>query len=381
VRPRSRGVPRVLRERLRLLAHGAPPPKHKRSPEEVLASAREEVSAIVAGDGPVVAGPWLGEVGYELLYWIPFLRWATREHPGLRERLVVVSRGGVASWYTDVASRYAEIFELASLEELAAWRAEPQIVGEDLPEPGAPPLAPRKSRRLTRGDQALLDRAAGRLGIADWRPLHPSTYFKLMYRLRDLGVWSDVEHVSAFTQIEPPLAEIELPERFVAMRLYASTALSANPHTRVILTEIANSLAEHVALVDIDTGLREDDHFALAAVPATVRLADLGIPPARNLSVQTAVVARAEGFVGTYGGLSYLPPLLGVPSLALYSNPAGFFHQHLSRAERLFSQAPWGGFTAVGIGSRDALELLSLALTTTAAGVGAPFRRTDRARG
>jgi hypothetical protein len=28
-----------------------------------------------AGSSPIVVGPWLAEVGYEVLYWIPFLRW------------------------------------------------------------------------------------------------------------------------------------------------------------------------------------------------------------------------------------------------------------------------------------------------------------------
>ena len=32
-------------------------------------------AGMVAGGEPIVAGPWLGEVGFELLYWVPFLRW------------------------------------------------------------------------------------------------------------------------------------------------------------------------------------------------------------------------------------------------------------------------------------------------------------------
>jgi len=39
------------------------------------ASARFErdFEAVVAGADPIIAGPWLGEVGFELLYWVPFL--------------------------------------------------------------------------------------------------------------------------------------------------------------------------------------------------------------------------------------------------------------------------------------------------------------------
>ena len=46
--------------------------------------------------GPIVVGPWLGEVGFELLYWIPFLRWALAEAGIAADRVTVVSRGGCA---------------------------------------------------------------------------------------------------------------------------------------------------------------------------------------------------------------------------------------------------------------------------------------------
>jgi hypothetical protein len=29
----------------------------------------------IEGTGDIIAGPWTGEVGFELLYWIPFLNW------------------------------------------------------------------------------------------------------------------------------------------------------------------------------------------------------------------------------------------------------------------------------------------------------------------
>jgi hypothetical protein len=57
--------------------------------------------------------------------------------------------------------------------------------------------------------------------------------------------------------------------------------------------------------------------------------------PSRNLAVQTAVIARAKAFVGTYGGYSYLAPLCGVNSLALYSEST-FKTQHLQVAQHIF---------------------------------------------
>src|SRR5689334_25417524 len=47
---------------------------------------------------PILVGPWLSEIGFEALYWIPFLQRLI--HDGLdRSRLIPISRGGAAAWY------------------------------------------------------------------------------------------------------------------------------------------------------------------------------------------------------------------------------------------------------------------------------------------
>src|SRR5688572_30907970 len=70
-----------------------------------------ELAALARGRGPIVAGPWLSEVGFEALYWIPFLGWFEDRFRVDRERVVAVSRGGVGDWYGGVATRYVEIFD------------------------------------------------------------------------------------------------------------------------------------------------------------------------------------------------------------------------------------------------------------------------------
>jgi hypothetical protein len=60
---------------------------------------RRTVRDSARGGGPVVAGPWLGDGVGELLYWIPFLRWAAGSTLELSERLIVVARPQTAAWY------------------------------------------------------------------------------------------------------------------------------------------------------------------------------------------------------------------------------------------------------------------------------------------
>src|SRR5436190_3768400 len=70
-----------------------------------------QIDDIVNSESTIVVGPWLSEVGFETLYWVPFLRWVKAAFRVDPSRVVAISRGGVASWYADVASRYVEIWD------------------------------------------------------------------------------------------------------------------------------------------------------------------------------------------------------------------------------------------------------------------------------
>ena len=62
------------------------------APTEEAVAVERMLQRIARRDRPVIVGPWVSEVGFELLYWIPFLNWAT-QHAGLdAKRLVVVSQ-------------------------------------------------------------------------------------------------------------------------------------------------------------------------------------------------------------------------------------------------------------------------------------------------
>src|SRR5262245_11307371 len=76
-----------------------------------------DLSRLASGTETIVAGPWLGEVGFELLYWVPFLRWFADAFHVAPERLLVVSRGGTAGWYRPFAAGYREIFDYLTPED------------------------------------------------------------------------------------------------------------------------------------------------------------------------------------------------------------------------------------------------------------------------
>lgn len=287
----------------------------------------QELTRMARSGRPVVVGPWLGEVGFELLYWRPFLEWAVDACGFDRSRLLVVSRGGTAAWYGRVSSRYRDAFDVLAPEDLARMGQERiAVFGE------------QKQVRPTASESALVASVAAAEGFDRPEVLHPG----VMFRLFNPFWWkhADESWIRAHARFEPlpPAAapDVDLPERFTAVRFYFNEAFPATAENRAAAERIVRTLAEDGPVVSLGTGLRVDDH---AAWDEEAQFAQRGLPaptPATNLAQQDAIVARATSWVGTYGGFAYLAPSRGVPARAIYSNPAGFSKTHLALAQSVF---------------------------------------------
>lgn len=294
----------------------------------------------------VFAGPWGGEVGYELLYWIPFLRWLSREIPSLRGRLTVCSRGGVESWYADITDSYVELFELMDPDELAAKRAKAQPAG----------LSHARSSRLTSAvgvkqstevDSAIIDAAADRAGIESYAVIGPGLVYKLLRSLREPGAVYQPGTIFEPRPIHPPPTHLPLPERFVAVRFYRGGGTPAAPGVEATVGRIVERLRAVVPVVSLDPGIRLDHHEDFATTGA-YRLPKL--TPRENLRVLTAVTSRALMYVGSYGGMSYIAPYVGVPAvtwLAQAADSAGVGEMHLAMIRRLFASPEFGDYVVL----------------------------------
>ena len=112
---------------------------------------------MVARPAPIVAGPWLGEVGFELLYWVPFLRWCAERLDVDPDRFMVMSRGGTGSWYRPFAARYVDVFDQVSAE---TFRDQHDLRVRELGE--------QKQTRVTPFDQQLVEAAMRSSRVSDW---------------------------------------------------------------------------------------------------------------------------------------------------------------------------------------------------------------------
>ena len=332
---------------------------HPSMPGEAERLIAETVTSLEAANGRAVIGPWLGEVGFEVLYWIPFLHWLFERHGLVPAEVTVVSRGGVAPWYDGLCDRYVDVFDALTPDEfrqatLDLWESTGGLQKQVVVRPW---------------DERVLDLTLG----DDWREralVHP----QLLYRLFR-NVWQGALPLRDFLDralhrpwLRPAEAELPgpLPEEFTAARFYFRDSFPDVPSNRALVHDIVERLATRRPVVLLNTGVVVDEHLDAepADLPDVLRpLA--GVAPERNLVAQSAVVARARLFVGTYGGLAHLAPFYGVPTIGFASNPAEINPVHLALARRTAARYE----TPLAVVDRRGFELIDAVSAARSAAV------------
>jgi hypothetical protein len=311
---------------------------------------KEHVTMLGRSDQPVVVGPWLTETGFELLYWIPFLTWA-KSYGSLKE-LIVISRGGAAPWYHHLTSNYHDILSYYSADEFRT-RNEQRVLKA---------RGKMKHIEVTPFDREIVERITRDIGLEKYRLLHPSVMYNLFQIFwRQQAPVTLIESFSAFRMI--PRLELgdlqrHLPEHYVAAKYYANQALPDTPENRAFIARFLAELTQTTDVVLLNTPDRYDDHSDFPPeVQARLHTVEHLMTPANNLEIQSRIIGNARGFVGTYGGFSYLAPLCGVDTLAFYSHPTGFRFDHLEVAKRVFSSLRCGSFVPLEVRDLDVVRL------------------------
>jgi hypothetical protein len=267
--------------------------------------------ARLAGSGrPILAGPWCSEIGFELLYWIPFLREVLARYGVPAERVVAVSRGGTGPWYGDLASRYVDLLEYFDQAELKRSLTERME-------------SSRTQKQMSVGafERDFLERARAALGEEPVL-LHPSSMYGLFMPFwagrRSVGVvrdWTRFEPLAGAEGGRP----LDLPAEYVAVKAYFSKPFPDTGENHAFLARVLESLAESGDVVLLSSGADVDEHTEYDGAGGRVHTIGHLMTPADNLAVQTQAIAGARALVTTYGGFSYLGPLVGTPTLSFHS--------------------------------------------------------------
>lgn len=279
------------------------------------------LDALARSGRPIVLGPWLGEVGFELLYWIPFLRWFAERYEVPPERLIAVSRGGAAAWYSPLAARSYDALSFMSIEDFRGKNDHRSIR-----------LGEQKQVAMSPLDDEILEMVR-QADARDFAVLHPSW----MYRLFAPYWWGHqpldwVRRYTRFTPLRAPEIGAHLPPNYTAVKFYFNDCFRNTPANQAFVQRTIQALAAEGPVISLSTGVTVDDHVPCEPDVAAMQGIQHLLMPETNLLVQSAVVAHARRFVGTYGGFAYLAPLSGVPALSYYTDPGTYSTRHLDRA-------------------------------------------------
>jgi hypothetical protein len=290
---------------------------------------KKQLRKISSSNKPIIAGPWLSEVGFEILYWIPFLNWAIENYRIDAKRIIVVSRGGAQQWYRGLGEKYIDVFDYLNSEDFKLKN------NKRINDAGM-----QKQIVVSEFEKQIVQLIKEALNIKTFDWLHPL----VMYRLF-MPCWEAVYPVSFVAEhthykrcrlsLEEPIKN--LPDTYVAVKFYFNNSFPDIPENRVFISELLKTLAQRTRIVLLCTGLDIDDHNDYDSVAGEyIHIAKDSITPRNNLDIQTQLIANSSMFVGTYGGFSYIAPFYNVPSVAFYSHEDKFFKIHLDIAHRAY---------------------------------------------
>jgi hypothetical protein len=318
------------------------------APTEEAVAVPRVLQRIERRDCPVIVGPWVSEVGFELLYWIPFLRWVMTHRALSADRMIVVSRGGCADWYRDIGARYVELFDYYSPDQFRQ-KSEQRITD-----------GKQKPRTMSEFDRNTLKLVRQGSHLPHCEVLHPMYMYRLFHRFwQSRAAVDTVESFAVYAPL-PPIDTSELagklPDEYIAVRFHFNAVFPETDANRRFVTDLLNSLAETSDVVLLNPYQLDDRHDVPVAARGRIHDISQLISPRTNLDVQSKVIAKARAFVGTHGGLSYLPPLYGVRSLSFFSDPRTYTVRHLELARRVFTRLQPGSYVALDINDLDTLR-------------------------
>jgi hypothetical protein len=322
----SLAVRRLLR-----LSRRRSPSAFARAIRRELKLQHDEVSlagALRVGERPVCVGPFVGEVGYELLYWRPFVLHLLRRYSVDPSRATAFGRGGSGLWYSEIARSSMDAFELLRPSALRAATT-------------SRPLGSTKQLEIDAFDRELLLRS----GLDDAIVVHPRfMYWRLRYFWE--GLRDPSEAVANCDYDGLPRMELDdairhrLPPDYVAVKAYSNDCM---PPDHPAAAAIVRAVSRVAPVVLLSAPVDSDTHKDVGALDGVVEVKDL-LDPVTNLAQQAEIIARSKALVSTYGGFSYLGPFLDVPTVAFaLRQECNVRHELVLRAAR-----PGARFTRVG---------------------------------
>jgi hypothetical protein len=259
----------------------------------------------------ILIGPWLGEIGFELLYWVPFVRFVMNELGIPKSKVIIISRGGNSSWYSDFAGKYFNIYDNFSAQEIA------NIQNSRVFE-----LGHQKQSKLTESDtnliKSFIPKINRKVGI-----LHPSDMFTLFspYLSGRLGV----SYALSITQFKPMKFKRygkakDLPKDYICCKFYFRESFPDCVENREFIRKVIDYFSKKSHVINLTLNYKLDDHETYFQNSSNViEIDETQVPYEENIQIQSSIISNSRLFIGTYGGFAYLANLANIPSVCFVS--------------------------------------------------------------
>lgn len=259
----------------------------------------------------IVAGPWLYGRSHELLYWIPFLRWATQAYHLEPSRLVAVSSGGVQSWYQRFADRYVDLLDVIPDSDDEGGPSERSLFG-----PSAYPTGESWEQIVA---QRLRDESNDHVTFLT-PELAQHTFGRVQAGLAPMRHYERFTDVRRLRPLPNPALELLLPESFVAVQFEFAPWFPDTRNNREAMTRVLDQLRGQLPLVLLNP------HAADESVRSVVRESSSAgaflledADPAHAVGADAFVLSQSRGFMGSYGSACQIAVAHGVPCVGVYS--------------------------------------------------------------
>jgi hypothetical protein len=292
---------------------------------EMLNQSMTEIRRLVGEYDNVIVGPWFSELGFELLYWVPFINSLSTENTFANKNVVTISRGGVEDLYDFLPSKHLNLLEYFSQTD---WSDFTSKVWQELGGLKQSKLVMREVKMLKNLNIQFAGKENSKTLV-----LHPSlmfTMFRPFWRNKNWSADLIAKHL-VFPNFEIPEAK-----NYGSVKIYSRPSLQINVDTTKKIGEFLKS--EKVDLKIITSDSYKDDHevfvFSDLENAKLIPINDYE----NNLKLQLDIIRSSSVCYTTYGGLSYYPLYFGKKSIGFYTDSSKFDQQHTKVANLLKNQ-------------------------------------------
>ena len=282
----------------------------------------------------LIIGPWHSEIGYELLYWIPYISKRISNIFKKYKRIIVISRGGVKCWYDWIDG--AEYYNIEDVEpDLLKKIFKDRKDGEF-----------KKKMSFGKYERKIIKSVCKKvtLNIDDCDIIDPSFMYLSIwsYLSKEKGIKSLIGILQKnFKFNKKSSKEIELNnlKPYIAIKIYSNSCFQIKDVTNFYEKKILKIL-EAISLLNVNLIVLDfdakDDHTQFdfkKKIFSNIKLKYFNnlypnINFNKNVNIQNDIVKSSLFLLSSYGGFSYLPQMHNLKSLSISNEGDHIINRH-----------------------------------------------------